>query len=965
THSKPLLHKINNPLFFFAEKRFCTITLLISYVYKILIPLIFFSRSLGVFADGIGDGSDGSPNISGIINTYASVISITPSVCSSSIAVLSSAGFAAGDLVLIIQMENAVINTTNTSAYGTILNYNNCGNFEYAKIFSIAGNTIQTIAPLINNYDIIGVVQLVKVPQYINPTITGTLTCPPWNGITGGLIALDATGTITLNADIDASLKGFRGGANQAALDFPFHVGNYFALDTDSFTLKGEGIAAYNIIPFISGRGAAANGGGGGNNHNSGGGGGSNCGCGGDGGYGMFLLSLYTGNYLDAQGIGGYPLINAGPSYKIFMGGGGGTGNADNGGNASGGNGGGIILINANVIKGNSNFIKSYGDSTLSLDIDGTGGGGAGGALVINCANVNSNVRLDVHGGNGGNITSPWPDAHGPGGGGGGGLIAFTGPSVPANVTITSLAGGTCGIFNSTTTHGATNGCAGSTSFNVVIPKQLTNPTSKTTSDTSFCGSGTLTLNATTGTTYSWVPPTGLSCSNCQAPVATVNTSTSYVATVTFSSCIYIDSFAIDIKPLPNVILGSINSVCIDASAFALTTGSPAGGTYSGNGVTGNNFTPSTAGIGTHKIYYSYTDANGCTNTDSTGLTVYDIPLVTFTAVNPLCDGDPAFTLTGGSPAGGTYSGTGVVGSNFDPGIAGIGTQTITYSYTDAQGCSNSATTNITVNALPNVTLTNFSSVCADAASFGLTGGSPNGGTYSGTGVSANNFDPAVSGVGTFPVTYSYTDANGCSNSVSKNIIVNALPTVTLSAINPVCIASSAFALTTGSPAGGTYSGNGVTGNNFTPSTAGIGTHKIYYSYTDANGCTNTDSTGLTVYDIPLVTFTAVNPLCDGDPAFTLTGGSPAGGTYSGTGVVGSNFDPAIAGIGTQTITYSYTDAQGCSNSATTNITVNALPNVTLTNFSSVCADAASFGLTGGSPNGGTYSGTGVSANNF
>ncbi|MEO5569348.1 MAG: gliding motility-associated C-terminal domain-containing protein [Bacteroidia bacterium] len=998
------------------------------------------SPSSFVIADGLGDGSDGSPNISGVINTYSPVFSITPSPCSSSITVLSAAGFAAGDLVLIIQMENATINTTNTASYGTIINYNNSGNFEYAKIFSVAGTVIQTVAPLGNSYDILGVVQLVKVPQYISPTITGIITCPAWNGLTGGIIALDATGTITMSADIDASGKGFRGGLYQPCFDIGIHVGDYLALNQpDTFSLKGEGIATYTLASFISGRGACANGGGGGGSHNAGGGGGSNAGCGGNGGYG-YTDAAYGVNYASAQGSGGYALSNAGVSFKVFMGGGGGAGNADNLSNSSGGNGGGIILITTNNLTGNSKFIKTSGATAADGIIDGVGGGGAGGTVVFDCATINSSVKIDANGGNGGNINAfNNVNPHGPGGGGGGGLAVFTSASLPANVTINSISGGSAGLCD-VSANGSLNGCPGATKFNLVLPQQLSNPTTTSAKDTVFCNNGLLTLTATTGSIYSWSPAAGLSCTNCQAPAATVNVTTVYIATVNFSSCIYIDSFTVQINSLPNVTLANLNSVCIDASSFAvsggapaggiysgtgvsannfdpsvagvgshpitysysdanncdntatknitvnalptvtlspinsvciasqtfaLSTGTPAGGTYSGVGVTGNNFDPAVAGSGNHKVYYSYADVNGCSNIDSTIVTVYDIPQVTFTPVNPVCDGTAAFTLNGGAPSGGTYSGAGIVGTDFNPVIAGIGTHTITYSFTDPQGCSNSATTDIIVNALPNVTLSNFNSVCVNEATFALSGGIPAGGAYTGTGVSANNFDPVVAGIGAYPITYSYTNANGCSNAKTKNITVHSLPTVTLSSINSVCIASPAFALTTGTPAGGTYSGVGVTGNNFDPVGAGIGTQQVYYTFTDGNVCSNVDSTTLTVYDIPQVTFTSVNPVCDGASSFMLTGGSPAGGTYSGVGVSGNDFDPAIAGIGTQTITYSYTDAQGCSNSLITDITVNALPNVTLSNFSSVCVDAASFSLSGGMPSGGTYSGTGVITNNF
>ena len=77
---------------------------------------------------------------------------------------------------------------------------------------------------------------------------------------------------------------------------------------------------------------------------------------------------------------------------------------------------------------------------------------------------------------------------------------------------------------------------------------------------------------------------------------------------------------------------------------------------------------------------------------------VYPNPVVTFAALSAVCSTDQGFLLTGGSPAGGTYSGTGVNNGFFNPGAAGVGTHTLTYSYSDANGCPGSSTQTITVN---------------------------------------------------------------------------------------------------------------------------------------------------------------------------------------------------------------------------------------------------------------------------
>lgn len=74
--------------------------------------------------------------------------------------------------------------------------------------------------------------------------------------------------------------------------------------------------------------------------------------------------------------------------------------------------------------------------------------------------------------------------------------------------------------------------------------------------------------------------------------------------------------------PLPEVTLGLPAAVCADAGAVALTGGSPSGGVYQGSGVENGFFYPEEAGAGTHTIYYTYTDSNGCSNTASEELLV-------------------------------------------------------------------------------------------------------------------------------------------------------------------------------------------------------------------------------------------------------------------------------------------------------------------------------------------------------
>ncbi|MCX6269791.1 MAG: gliding motility-associated C-terminal domain-containing protein [Bacteroidetes bacterium] len=419
----------------------------------------------------------------------------------------------------------------------------------------------------------------------------------------------------------------------------------------------------------------------------------------------------------------------------------------------------------------------------------------------------------------------------------------------------------------------------------------------------------------------------------------------------------------ITVNALPVVNIDPVSPMCISAPPLTLV-GMPAGGLFSGDGITGNIFDPSQAQAGDHLVTYTFTDINGCSSSITRTITVYQLPDVTLAAIAPVCIDVQSITLNG-SPAGGIYSGTGVSGSIFYPPSAGQGNFTVTYTFSDANGCSNLATQQVTVNDLPVVSLAGLSNVCADASPVPLNG-NPAGGNYSGTGVTGNQFFPSTAQAGTFLITYSFIDDNNCSNAASQSITVHALPSVTLQPVNDMCVDAQPVTLI-GTPAGGTYNGTGVILNKFYPNVSGPGLVTLTYAYKDANGCKNAASTTFNVYNLPDVNW--VDPptdVCISTPPVTLSGGSPLGGVFSGTGVIGNIFYPSVAGIGTYFITYTFTDNHGCVNFAPAALTVNELPLLTYTgSFPDLCVNSASLLINTALPEGGTYSGTGVTGDIF
>ena len=465
---------------------------------------------------------------------------------------------------------------------------------------------------------------------------------------------------------------------------------------------------------------------------------------------------------------------------------------------------------------------------------------------------------------------------------------------------------------------------------------------------------------------YTWSPTTSLS--NFADSIVSVFPATTTAYTVTgygSNGCTASASVQITVNPLPAVSLGAFNDACANSGPVTLTGGLPVGGTYSGSYVSGGIFFPSLSGVGTFSIRYSITSPAGCSNSATSFLTVTPPPVVTLASFNPVCANADTFLLTGGNPAGGTYSGPGVGGGYFDPVIAGPGTKTISYTYFAANGCSNTATNTILVLALPSVTLTPFPTVCPETNTFNLIGGSPVGGTYSGPGVSSGTFNPAITGSGTFTIDYTFTDGNGCTNSAVSPLTVLSPPVVVFTAPSPKCSNSAPFTLTTGTPSGGSYSGQFVSGSQFNPQASGVGAFSVVYFYTDANSCENSDTATVVVNSAPSVSLTAPPAACINAAPVALTGGTPAGGAYTGEGVSSTTFTPAVAGIGPATVYYFYADANGCSSSDSTVILVNPLPTVTLPPFAARCVNTGPLVLNGGAPAGGIYSGTGVGGGTF
>lgn len=487
-------------------------------------------------------------SLSGVINTYYPGVTGTVSRGATSIPVgtlrpTGATAIAAGDLLLVMQMQYADIDATNSNIYGDGIastpangatsyasGYTSVGAYEYVVATgAVSGGSVPiagegpssgTVRGLLNTYvqAVYGTqgqrtYQVVRVPQYQAATVTGSIIPVVWDGNSGGVVALEVLGALTFSGGgITVSGYGFRGGGGEGL------TGNATPTDTDYRNMttyavhgnKGEGVAGtpryvYDLTGAVTNtgvegypngsraRGAPGNAGGGGtdddvaaNQENSGGGGGGNGGAGGIGG------NSWRAN----QAIGGHPgAAFASAPGRLVMGGGGGSGARNNstGVQSSGGIGGGIIIVRANSITGTATLSANAAWPTTDNYTpanDGSGGGGAGGSvLVFARTGTLTSLTIQAQGATGASNWiaqdpgTPYPaNRHGPGGGGGGGAIYQSSAAGSTSVT-----GGAAGVTcNGGGNYGSAAGSAGSVT--TLTESQIPGTTTDATCSTTLAG---------------------------------------------------------------------------------------------------------------------------------------------------------------------------------------------------------------------------------------------------------------------------------------------------------------------------------------------------------------------------------------------------------------------------------------------------------------------------------------------
>ena len=504
-------------------------------------------------------------------------------------------------------------------------------------------------------------------------------------------------------------------------------------------------------------------------------------------------------------------------------------------------------------------------------------------------------------------------------------------------------------------------------------------------------------INADVGLTFNWFTDAALTSSVADPTNVVVGNGDTYYVEVDNGSCQSSAQVTYTVNSLP-VVADQTPAVCEDTAgggtaAVDLTSLEAAidGGNgfsftwYEDAGLTTAVADPTNVIVVNGDDFFASVDDGSCTNIASVNYTVNTLPTVSFSGfASPYCETDGIVVLTGNQAPAGTFSGPGITDNgdgtaSFDPSAAGQGTFSITYSYTDGNGCTNQSSQSVVVNdctvpASPNF-IADATSICdgnvvtfTDQSSGTIT-------TYSWDfGVGAS---PATaSGPGPHAVTYTGVGSYTVSLTVDGPTTETKVDYITVNAADDPGFAYSA---TDYCPADGFQLPVSVNtpGGTFTAAPAGlvinssngeidvaassIGSYTV--TYTTTGSCpTSTDVTvNINGVDDPSFTYgSATYCQSDANPSAIITGDAgtftaPAGLVFLDTST--GEIDLPGSTPGSYTITYN--TAGFCPASATFDVTIEAAPNATFSYGSSSYCLTAGNQLPTVAEGGGTFTSTG------
>ncbi len=425
----------------------------------------------------------------------------------------------------------------------------------------------------------------------------------------------------------------------------------------------------------------------------------------------------------------------------------------------------------------------------------------------------------------------------------------------------------------------------------------------------------TLSVNPPGGT---WSGNAGVTAGGLFTPSLTANGTSTVMYSVGVGSCIATGTTAISVSQFNTAnITGTVPSLCVTSPNVNLMSlvQSTVNGVWSGQGVSANVFNPSTLATGNYTATYNTTSspiASVCPSSQNIIISVTATLTPTLTPIAAQCNTNTAITLTA-NPSGGTWSNnTGVTaGGVLTPALAPNGPSIVNY-VVNVGPCVVSNSMPINVSQFNSAALTSsINNLCHTNPVINLMTlvQSTNTGVWSGTNVNSSNFTPLNLPTGVYNLSYntvSTPNPNVCPQSTVIAVSVLNPPIPTLNQVGPFCNTSSPVQLVA-SPTNGIWSTNAYLSNVgvFNPANAAIGNNVVNYT-TGTSTCNVTVTRTISIEAFVPATLTGtISDKCNtGTSENLLTYAQNQGGIWTGNGVTGSTFNPALSGVGQIVLTY-------------------------------------------------------------
>ncbi len=532
-----------------------------------------------------------------------------------------------------------------------------------------------------------------------------------------------------------------------------------------------------------------------------------------------------------------------------------------------------------------------------------------------------------------------------------GGTPGYTYLWTPGNMTTQNVTGLCAGNYTVVITDAAA--CTQQLTFTITEPAVLNVPVSSTDVLCNSACNGTATASPTGGTSpyiYLW--------SNNQSLQTIVNLCPgTYTVVVTDANgCTSQNTVTI---AQPNAITSSevhVDATC-NSGCDGTATVTPSGGTapFTFLWSPGGMITASVTGLCAGNYNVTITDANGCTLVQNVSIAQPTAIAPNATATNASCNGGCNGTVTA-SPTGGTpnYTFLWNPGGFTTQSVTGLCAGNYTVTITDANGCTQNQVVTVMQPLILQANTSSTSPLCNGNCN-GSVLANPIGGTgpFTYLWLPGNQTTPSVGGLCAGSYTVIVTDANGCTDQQTINVVDPPLLTSVQAVANANC--SQCNGTITLTPSGGTpnYTFAWLPGNMTTQTVTGLCAGVYTATVTDASGCTIQVQIPLSNNNGPVLTSSSTSPTCfnacTGTANVLVTSGN---GPFTFSWSPGGQTTASVTGLCAGTYFCIVTDANGCITIETITITQppQMLSNATVVNATcnGICDGSITLSTSGG-----------------